>query len=360
VVVPAHAVDCLSAGTPVGKVPFTEGRYSKRMGKPPRGKRLEDALDALRLAAKSQDEHAFHQSLRLALRSGSSLLAKKAADLAKANAVRYLREDLEFALHHFLLHPAEDRGCLAKESIAAALMDDPDASDEVWLAAARHVQMEGSFGPPVDAAATLRGMAAMGVAASRARNKMHVLVDLLLDPQPAARVGAARALGYLGTAEALTLVRYKALLGDSRPDVVGECFRALLLSQDDREENLCLIATHLDSANEALAEEAALALGESRDLLALPLLMDCLQRTASAEARATLLRAVALLRREEAFTRLAAWLLDASPHVRAQARLALSVFRDEPLLAGLFPQPDGPRIPQPDDPRVSQLPGSDA
>lgn len=306
------------------------------MPKPPRGKRLEDALDALRSAANTLDDASLLPTLKEALRSGSGLLAKKAAEVAKARMIRGLQEDLEFALTQFLRHPEEDRGCVAKEAIALVLIDEHDAGDEVWLAAARHVQIEGSFGPPVDTAAALRGMAAMGVAASRLRRKVHVVIDLLLDPEAAARAGAVRALGYLGTAEALSLVRYKTLLGDREPEVVGECFRALLMAEDEREETLPFVAGFVRSAPEDIAEEAALALGESRDIRALPPLMDLLESTANADKRATLLRAVALLRREEAYQRLAAWLDEASPKVRAEARLALSVFRGEPALASLF------------------------
>jgi HEAT repeat protein len=306
------------------------------MAKPPRGKRLEDALDALRSAANTLDDAALLPKLQDALRSGSGLLAKKAAEIAKAREIRSLREDLEFAFTHLLRHPDEDRGCQAKEAIAKLLIDEPDVDDQLWLAAARHVQMEGSFGPPIDTAAALRGMAAVGVAASRLRHKVHVLIDLLLDRESAARAGAARALGYLGTAEALSLVRYKTLLGDPEPEVVGECFRALLSAEDDRDETLPFVAGFLRGSKDDLGEEAALALGESRDIRALPMLMDQLETTASAESRATLLRAIALLRREEAYERLASWLNEASPRVREEARIALSVFRDEPALASLF------------------------
>jgi hypothetical protein len=131
-------------------------------------------------------------------------------------------------------------------------------------------------------------------------------------------------------------VRYKVLLGDPEPEVMGECFRALLSAEDEREETLPFVAGFLRGSREDFGEEAALALGESRDIRALPLLMDLLETTANAESRATLLRAIALLRREAAYERLAVWLNEASPRVREEARIALSVFRHEPSLASLF------------------------
>ncbi|MDZ7639985.1 MAG: hypothetical protein U5J83_17335 [Bryobacterales bacterium] len=306
------------------------------MARPPRGKRLEEAMERFREAAHQADDADLVPRIREALRSGSGHLAKKAAEAAGMRMLRGLGEDLEFALTSYLRHPEEDHGCLAKEAIARLLIDEPDASDEVWLAAARHIQMEASFGPSIDTAAALRGMAAMGVAASRLSNKVHILIDLLLDRETATRAGAVRALGYLGTAEALSLVRFKTLQGDHAPEVMGECFRALLSAEDDREETLSFVAAFLFRGSEEVAEEAALALGESRDPRALPPLMGALDRTVVPSMRATLLRAVALLRREEAYERLAAWLEESTPKVRAEARAALAVFREERALAHLF------------------------
>ncbi|MCW5964859.1 MAG: hypothetical protein KIT83_12540 [Bryobacterales bacterium] len=306
------------------------------MAKEPRGKRLEAAMEALRAAAGSLADTDLMPHLCEALRSGSGHLAKQAATIAQSRAIRGIREDLETAMTCFLRHPENDRGCLAKEAIARLLIEELETDDEVWLSAARHVQMEASFGPSIDTAAGLRGMAAIGIAAGHLPHKVNVLIDLLLDQESAARAGAVRALGYLGTAEALSLVRYKTLLGDAEIEVVGECFRALLPAAEDAPANLALVAGYLSHGADAIAGEAALALGESRNLRALDFLMQALDHTASAERRATLLRAVALLRREEAFGRLALWLNDASPRVQAEARAALHVFRGEPALTFFF------------------------
>lgn len=306
------------------------------MAKPLRGKRLEEALEQLREAARTSEETHLVPLLRDALRSGNGQLAKMAAGLAKAHQLQGLQEDLELALLFYLRHPGEDRGCVAKEAIVRVLIDEDDVTDEVWLAAARHVQMEGSYGPAIDTAAVLRGMAAMGVAASRLRGKVNVLIDLLLDSETAARAGAVRALGVLGTAEALSLVRYKALLGDREPEVVGECFRAMLDAEEDREETIAFVKEFLVRGDDASREEAALALGESHDLRALPVLMEAIDRATLHAMRATLIRAVALLRHEEAYERLAEWLRQSDPKVQAEARLALDLFREERALAALF------------------------
>lgn len=306
------------------------------MAKAPRGKRLEEALDKLRLLAASADDEALLPAVRDALRSGSGHLAKKAAEIAKERGFSGLRDDLELALSFYLQHPDEDRGCLAKVSIARMLLTEADTSDELWLDAVRHIQMEASFGGSIDTAAELRGLAAIGVAASHLRNKTHSLIDLLVDPETAARAGAVRALGYMGTAESVALVRYKAIIGDREAEVMGECFRALLADEEEREGNLAFVARYLSGDRDEFAEEAALALGESRDLRALPILMDTLERTVIPAMRATLLRSVALLRREEAYEHLALWLKEAGPRVHAEARTALDLFRHESAFAFLF------------------------
>lgn len=306
------------------------------MSKVPRGKRLEEAMEAIRRAAAAGDDAVLRPLLSKALRSGSGLLAKQAATLAGDRGISGLREDLELALAQFLNHPEEDRGCLAKEAVARLLLSEEEVPDELWEAAARHVQQEPTFGGSVDTAADLRGIAAMGVAGARLPHKVHLLIDLLLDPEIAARAGAVRALGAIGSEEALSLVRYKTLAGDDAAPVTAECFRALLLPENINDSGIRLVTGFLARQRDELAEEAALALGESRHLRALPVLAEALERTVNPALRATLLRAVALLRHEEAFCFLAKWLEEATPRVQAEARAALAPFRGETALAGLF------------------------
>jgi hypothetical protein len=57
-----------------------------------------------------------------------------------------------------------DPGCVAKLAIVKALVELDDAAAEVFFAGTRYVQMEASWGPPVDTAAEMRGICAIGLA----------------------------------------------------------------------------------------------------------------------------------------------------------------------------------------------------
>gem|GEM_PF-2389498 len=305
-------------------------------GKPIKGKRFEQALEALREAAQSLRGDALIPHLRNALQSDNSLLVQRAVKLLGDFPAPALREELERAFDFFLHHPSEDKGCLAKEALAHRLLLSDDTDDALWMRAARHVQMEASFGDPIDAAAVLRGIAAMAVATSASPDKMDVLVDLLLDPEHATRAGTVRALGAAGSEAAMALVHYKLLLGDKASEVTAECLRAILLPEHITQARIGLAAKLLGGANDQLAEEAAIALGESRDERVIPVLVHALTRSVQAEIRGALLRALCLMRREEAYAALWEWLDDATPRMREEARMALAPFRGDAALTELF------------------------
>ncbi len=64
---------------------------------------------------------------------------------------------------------------------------------------------------------------------------MRHLVDLLgADKEKIVRIDAARAIAQLGGIESVLLLRLKSLAGDPEPEVIGQCFVALLdLSPED-------------------------------------------------------------------------------------------------------------------------------
>ena len=96
------------------------------------------------------------------------------------------------------------------------------------------------------------------------------LVDLLADPEAAARQDAVRAVGRLGTIEGTLLLRLKAMTGDEEPAVTGQCFSALIDMLP--REYLPFVSKFLKSANRDLAMEAAGALCATREPGALPLI----------------------------------------------------------------------------------------
>src|SRR5260370_36897336 len=120
-----------------------------------------------------------------------------------------------------------DQGCKALIAIAKALATMDQPAPQVYFAGIRHVQKEGSFGPPVDAAAPLRGLCAQGLVRMSHPDALLEGVTLLADPEIAARAGAVRALGESGQSEGVLLLRLKALLGDDE-EIMDECFAALL------------------------------------------------------------------------------------------------------------------------------------
>ena len=164
----------------------------------------------------------------------------------------------------------------------------------------------------------------MGLAGRRTLRAVAELTGLLTDPAAVVRSGAARAISCGNPQEAEAVLRFKVQIGDAEPDVIGECFSALLIIEPDH--SLPFVAGYLRHADEALREFAALALGESRLPQALTLLRGTWDEAVGTETRGALIRAAALHRSEAAFD----WLLDiiatgSSKHAQA-AVAALAVY----------------------------------
>ena len=120
------------------------------------------------------------------------------------------------------------------------------------------------------------------------------------------------------------MLRLKVQIGDTEPQVIGECFGALLAIAP--EYSLPFVAAYLHEKDQPLQEYAALALGESRRPEALKLLRDAWTDSVTPEGRGALIRAAALQRSEPAFE----WLLEIiatdTPTLAAVAVEALSVY----------------------------------
>ena len=255
--------------------------------------------------------------LRNALRSRSNLLAAKAARIAGRNRIVELEPELVAAFDRFLRE--KDPGCSAKTEAVKALVALEHSSSEIFLRGIRHVQMEGSYGPPIDTAATLRGTCAMGLAQTHYSGTLLEITSLLVDKEPAARVGAVRAIGMTGREEGAWLVRLRVLTGEGDPDVLAECF-AVLLAVAAR-DSLPFVTECLNHQDDAIAETAALALGESHLPEAFAILKDRLASCVLHSMKRTLMNAIALLRREEAVAYLETLAKDGDQHARAALQL---------------------------------------
>jgi HEAT repeat protein len=243
---------------------------------------------------------AARERLRAALNSKTNLIAGKAATVAMKMKLNDLVPDLIPAFDRFLKDSKfPDKGCVAKTAIGKALYEFGDRDAEaVFLAGIKHIQKEGSFGPPVDVATELRGVCGLGLVRIGSRHAMMELAELLADPEPPARAAAARALAYSGRDEAAMLLRLKLLSGDREIDVLAECLTAIVAVQT--RHAIPFVARFLDHKDHDLRTAAAFALGETRDLSALEIFQKRFISETEFETRRAILIGTAMLRLPQA------------------------------------------------------------
>src|SRR5205823_1584216 len=160
---------------------------------------------------------------------------------------------------------------------------------DVFLIGIHHVQMEPVWGASKDAAAELRGICALGLVRIAHRDSLLHVTDLLTDPEPQARIIAARALAYSGHDSAALPLRVKLRSGDREPEVTSECITALMKLAPQK--SIELVAEFLEDPDEMIREAAALALGESRRREAFDILQDHVEHNPDPERRRPLLLA---------------------------------------------------------------------
>jgi|SRR5579872_2767971 len=266
--------------------------------------------------------------LRHYLGHRSNAVAARASKIVAALGYRDLGPQLASEFRRLMKKPAvSDPGCGAKTEIVRALVELGAAEDGVFLAGVRHVQMEGSFGPPVDTAPGLRAASAMGLVQMYHPDATLEIVRLLADREPDARIGAIRALAASGKPESVPLLRLKTLHGDQSFDVIAECFAALL--QLDPAKSVEFVAEYLNGPDGGLAEAAAMALGQSREAPAIEVLKERWRPATSESMRRALLMALALARDERAFEFLFRLIESAHEKTAAEAVSALAIFRHD-------------------------------
>lgn len=256
-----------------------------------------------------------------------NFVVAKAADVAREMKAADICSELQAAFARIF---DNDRGCAAKTALARAALELECPAEAIFRAGIRHVQMEGSFGAPVDVAAELRGLCALGLAQVRSRGFMGELAELLADPQPTARIGAVRALASAGREDGVLLLRFKARTGDPDQAIIGECLTALLQLQP--RESLEMVGQFLDGSDEPLRAEAALALGSSKLPEALHMLKQRYSREAGSEFRQTLLSAIASLRLPAAVDFLSSLVETESSSEAAHVIRALRIYRHDSAL----------------------------
>ena len=178
------------------------------------------------------------------LNSKMNLVAAKAARIAGEWLAAELTPQLVEAFDRFMLKPeTSDKRCAAKIEILKALCKLEYPSPSIFRRSLRHVQMEPTWGGSVDTAAAVRALGAMGLAQTDYPEALEEIVPLLIDAERDARIGALRAIAASGLPGGALLLRLKALSGDE-PEVLGECFAALLRAAPS--QSLEFVAKFLD------------------------------------------------------------------------------------------------------------------
>jgi HEAT repeat protein len=296
------------------------------MSEPTRQKSEEKKLEALNALDPTADRSVQNATIEKYLADKHFRVVARAATLAGERSLRERLPDLLSAYARFLVEPIkQDPHCIAKQAIARALVNLECEDVTFFLEGTRYRQLEPAWGGATDAAIDVRCSCAMGLVSSGYSRAVQELTALLQDSEWRARAGAVRAISCGNPREAEALLRFKVLVGDPEPEVIGECFTGLLSIA--QQECLPFVATYLTDDNESVRDFAALALGESRHPRALEHLRtawDAFQDTG--DFRAVLIRAAALHRSELAFDWLISIIEHGTPAHADVAVEALSVY----------------------------------
>lgn len=298
-----------------------------------KSRRLEERLHDLNALRSDPTAGESLAALQKALTTKTNHVVARAAEIAGEFLLNDLEPDLVQAFARFMTNPVKtDPGCAAKTAIAEALYRMEAYQAEVFLQGIGHVQLEPVYGGREDTAANLRGVSALGLVRIHYPNVMLLLAQLLADAESDARIAAARAIGYAGMDAGVPLLRFKVLTGkvltgDAHPQVLCECFNALI--RLDPEPSLAFVAGFLQHEARALQEAAAVALGESQMVQAFHFLEAAWEDTIDAELRQSYLLAIALLRHERALAFLLE-LVKEDGRRGEEALAALHMYRDDP------------------------------
>ncbi len=292
----------------------------------PRRPTLEDRLARLSALLAEPDADAARRELAKSLGERGNHLVAKAAEITAELGVDELATDLAAAFDRFMVDPEHaDKGCVAKSAIVRALVDLEAAEVDVYLRGVRHRQPEPAYGGAVDTAVPVRSWSAQGLLIAGHPDLGLEMTELLVDPETPVRVAAVRVLAASGRIEAEPMLRLKAHLGDSEPEVTSEALAGLLAMAPRR--SLPFTARFLASGEAAVVEAAAMALGESRLEEAFPLLAERYRRGADRRLEQTLLIAISMLRREPGFEYLLSLVKDGDQGRAIQAIVALAIHR---------------------------------
>jgi len=241
--------------------------------------------------------------IKKSLAHRNNFVVGKAARLAEEAGLTDLMPDLLAAYDRFFTNPEKtDPQCWAKNALSRALARLECRDKDVFLRGLRHHQLEPTWGGRSDSAGTLRAHCAHGLAGCNGLDNQQLLVillDPLVDEDKSVRVEAVRALGQLGEV-AVPVLRLRAMIRTQppeEPEVLGQCFGALLAIQ--RDAAIPFVAGFLEQGDDP-AGEAAFALAETRSPTAFAALLGRQKDFADEWFSGVLLSAIALTRLPEA------------------------------------------------------------
>lgn len=291
-------------------------------------RRIEEQLDALS-TLRGSSPAAAAPALRKALADRVNLVAAKAAKIAAELPAPEVLPDLLRAFDRLFDDPVKrDPQCWGKNAIAQALRDLGHRESPAYLRGAVHIQMEPVWAGQEDTAGPLRGICLLALPACPDLPREQVLrhmVNGLTEPSPTVRADSARALAEMQGDDCALLLRLKARAGDSEPAVTGQVLESLLAVE--RREAIPFVRQFLAPA-ETVAEEAALALGSSRQSAAVDVLLEAWPAARGAEFRQAILRALSISRDDRAIEFLRSLAAEGRPQDAADAGAALALFPD--------------------------------
>jgi len=253
---------------------------------------LQKRIDDLNETRDAPDSPELHAALRKALKDRSCHVVAPAADQLARRRVTAALPELLAAFQRFQGRPVKtDPGCVAKLACLRAMDVLGHCDPGVYIAAARLVQLEPAWGPPVDTAAAVRARAALALGCLTAPDGLLVLAELLADPAEAVRRAAIDAVGQHGEGGAALLALRVRIPDPEQPVADGEALIALIRLRPDYA--IPLFAPELTGDDPARREAVSWALSACREPEALVALVFALDGLVLARDRAPIAAAIA-------------------------------------------------------------------
>jgi hypothetical protein len=277
------------------------------------------------------DDTALAAGLRKALSDRSNFVVAKAAAVAADRYATAVVPELLAAYDRFADAPANDPLVRAKVAIASALKELDVRDPAPFVRGLTYVQLEGTWGGVEDRAGPLRAACAHALVACEIDTVplLTLLIERLVDNDARVRCEVVRAIAQAGGDESVLLLRLKALGGDTEPEVLGECFSALL----DREPHasIAFVERFVADARVDVGVEAVSALAAARDPEALARIIALWSGEMPAELRRAIVFACGASRLAAAAEFLLAVVAESPGELAIAALRALSTsrFRDD-------------------------------